>query len=103
MKAALDTLIAYKFVYFRVFCYFLIPAGTLFLTQTENYSQHTWTDMGTFLHGRLFLACAIAGITSLCAYLDASITNAQEDNNARTHKRATEFIYKTPDSDQPIP
>lgn len=77
MKAISDTFVAYRLVWIRVAFYFLTPAATLFLTQTETWSQGTWDALGAFLKGRLFLACFIAGGTGFCAYIDSSLQSAR--------------------------
>lgn len=78
MRVLSDTLIAYKLVWFRVGCYFFIPAGLLFLTQTETWSGETWEATHAFLKNRLYLACIICGSNSLCAYVDSSFQRAKE-------------------------
>ena len=93
--AAMDTVVAFKLVWFRVACYFFIPAGMLFLTQTETYSQDTWDAMGSFLRNRLYLACIIAGSSSLVAYLDSSLQRAKERSTGmKVEREETAFIEK---------
>lgn len=89
-RAALDTVVAFKLVYFRTSCYFFIPAGLLFLTQTETWSQSTWDALGAFLKGRLFLACILAGLNSICAYIDSSYQRARERGQEMKEERARE-------------
>lgn len=96
MKELTDFAVAFKLVWFRALCYFFIPAGTLFLTQTETWSDSTWAAMGAFLKTRLFLACIIAGSTSLAAYVDASLGAARKHNEELKQKRLgdTSFINR---------
>jgi len=105
MKQITDFAIAYKLVWFRVFCYFAIPFGTLFLTQTETWSEETWTAMGVFLKSRLFAACSIAGAMSLCAYLDQSLNKARsEHDNLKTAREFKKNTYiPDPGKDTPTP
>lgn len=105
MKQITDFAIAYKLVWFRVFCYFAIPAGTLFLTQTETYSGETWAAMGVFLHARLYVACCIAGAMSLCAYLDQSLNKARAEHQTLKAERELEKNTFTPEpgKDTPTP
>lgn len=85
--ATLDSIVAFKLVWFRVACYFFIPAGMLFLTQTETYTDATWASMGAFLKGRLYTACVLAGCTSVCAYIDSSYQHARERSANMTMDR----------------
>lgn len=83
MKQLTDFALAYKLIWVRVLAYFFIPFMTLFLAQTETYSDETWANMGGFLKSRLFIACAIAGTSSLVGYIDSSMQRAKEDNARR--------------------
>lgn len=85
--AAIDGVIAFKLVWLRVFCYFFIPAVTLFLTQTETWSEKTWAETGTFLRGRLYAACLVAGLTAICAYLDSSLQRARDRSSLMKEER----------------
>ena len=85
--AAIDGVIAFKLVWLRVFCYFLIPAATLFLTQTETWSEKTWAETGPFLRGRLYTACLIAGLSAICAYIDSSFARARERSATMKEER----------------
>lgn len=76
--AAIDNMVAFKLVWLRVACYFFIPAATLFLTQTETWSEKTWAETGAFLKGRLYTACLISGLSAMCAYIDSSFARARE-------------------------
>lgn len=93
MKAFTDTIIAYKLAWIRVAFYFLIPAGTLFLTQTETFSDQTWNGMGGFLKSRLVLQCCIAGASALAAYLDSSFQRAQDSSRQLKAQRDAETSF----------
>ena len=103
MKQITDFAIAYKLVWFRVFCYFAVPAGTLFLTQTETWSEDNWISMGPFLKSRLLIACCIAGAMSLCAYLDQSLNKARAEHAALKSERDTQTYQPEPGKDAPTP
>lgn len=96
LKASRDFMVAYKLVWFRAFCYFFIPAATLFLTQTETYSEETWNAMGAFLKSRLILSCVVCGAMSICAYIDSSLQKARNESEALKQKREseTQFLVK---------
>lgn len=96
--AAIDGMIAFKLVWFRVSCYFFVPAVTLFLTQTETWSDKTWEETGAFLKVRLYAACLIAGLSAICAYIDSSFQRARERSSGmkddRTYAAAQEEEQK---------
>ena len=74
MKAAF---IAYRLVAFRVAAYFLTPFLMVILSQTETWSGETFENTHWFLMLRIALAAFVAGMTSLCAYIDQSLKPAQ--------------------------
>ena len=74
MKAAF---IAYRLVAFRVVAYFLTPFLMVILSQTETWSGETYENTHWFLKVRIGLAAFVAGMTSLCAYIDQSLKPAQ--------------------------
>lgn len=78
MKQAWETIVAFKLVWFRVLCYFLIPAINAFLTVTETWSGQTWEDTATFLKIRLFMSVGLAGLMPLVAFVDQSLGRARE-------------------------
>lgn len=90
MKAITDTIVAYKLVWVRVTFYFIFPAFTLFLTQTETWSQATWDELGVFLKSRLFIACFLSGFSGLCAYIDSSMQRARDTATILKNQRKTE-------------
>lgn len=94
MKAIADTIIAFKLVWFRVACYFLIPFFTTFLALTETWSQQTWLDTGNFLKARLFVSCFVSGVTSLVAFIDSSFQKSKQVAQDLRAKREsdTQFI-----------
>lgn len=95
MKPITDFMIAYKLVWLRLLGYVVIPSATLFLTQTETYSDAQWAGMGTFLKCRLFVQCFIAGFTALMAYIDTSLQRARETHkDAIASREATEHFNK---------
>lgn len=90
MNAFYDTLIAFKLVWLRVACYFIIPFVTTFLGLTETWSGQNWDDSGAFLKARLFLSCFISGITSFVAYIDSSFQRATQKSNELKEERKAE-------------
>ena len=79
---------AYRLVWVRTAFYFFIPSLTLFLTQTETWSDETWSNSGAFSRARLIIACCIAGSTALAAYIDQSLNRAR--SNEETMKLQNE-------------
>lgn len=79
MRVVSDTVIAYKLVWVRVACYFVIPFVATFLFLTETWSGDTYDNTHWFLKMRLLGSCFISGITSLVAYIDASFQRAKEE------------------------
>jgi hypothetical protein len=96
--AAIDGVIAFKLVWLRVSFYFLLPAGMLFLTQTETWGHETWVQSKGFLRNRLYAACFLAGASGLCAYIDSSFQRARERSSGmkddRTYAAAQEAEQK---------
>ncbi len=68
---------AYKLVWVRVSCYFMIPYVATFLTLTEMFSGDGWDELHWFLKLRIHLACFIAGVTPLIAFIDQSLGRAK--------------------------
>ena len=78
MKDAWETVVAFKLVWFRVLCYFLLPSITTFLSQTENYTGEQWEDTSSFIKYRIFLMSILSGIAVLVAFIDQSLARARE-------------------------
>lgn len=89
----LDTFAAFKLVWIRVACYFIIPFSTTFLALTETWSQETWHNTGWFLIVRLFVSCFVAGITSFVSFIDNSFQRAKQDAQELRVKRESETNF----------
>ncbi len=87
MPAIVNTISAFKLIYFRIAIYFLVPSATVFLSQTETWSQQEWNDTGSFLKGRLLIACMVAGFTAVAGYIDSSLHRAKADFKVDEIKR----------------
>jgi uncharacterized membrane protein (DUF485 family) len=83
-----ELIIAYKFVWFRVACYFLIPFMTTFLALTETWSGDTWKDTHPFLLLRIVMSCIVSGITTFVAFIDQSMDRAKEKMSERAKLNA---------------
>lgn len=95
MKQVLDVINAYKLAWLWMLGLALIPAATLFLTQTETTSQESWDAMGGFLKFRLYLQCAVAGAAPVFGVLNKSYQRAQDIYDNLKTKRETETEFKT--------
>jgi hypothetical protein len=93
-----ELIIAYKLVWFRVSCYFLIPFITTFLALTETWSGDTWSETHVFLIMRILFASTLAGLISIVAFIDQSLDKAREKHQARVPHYAPE-----PDKETPTP
>jgi len=98
MRAITDTIVAFKLVWLRVACYFIIPFCTTFLALTETWSGTTWEETHWFLVARVFVSCFISGITSLVAFIDSSFQRAKQESQELKAKRDanTAFLHKPP-------
>jgi len=92
MKQAWDTMVAFKLVWFRVLCYFLIPSTVTFLAQTETWSGDTWDNTHNFLKTRIFLIAGVSGVSALVAFIDQSLARARDA--VETKRGQTEFLSK---------
>lgn len=96
MRAITDTIVAFKLVWLRVACYFIIPFAVTFLSLTEQWTGETWDQTHTFVITRMFVSCFVAGITSFVAYIDSSFQRARNEATEMRQKREaqTDFIAK---------
>ena len=94
LKAISDTIVAYKLVWVRVACYFVLPFAVTFLSLTETWTGDTWTVTAPFLKARLFASCFVSGLTSFVAYLDSSFTKANQAATVMKDKRDAETNFK---------
>jgi hypothetical protein len=83
MRQAWETVVAFKLVWIRVSCYFIIPFVIMFLSQTETWSGETWDNTHPFLKWRLFVTCCIAGLNALIAFIDQSMSRAKDEVKQR--------------------
>lgn len=79
MRVITDTVVAYKLVWLRVACYFIVPFVTTFNALTETWSGTTWEETHWFQILRLVASCFISGITSFVAYIDSSFQRAKQE------------------------
>lgn len=96
IQAITETMAAFKLVWLRVACYFLIPFATTFLALTETWSDKTWIDTGSFLKARMFTSCAVAGLTSLVAFIDSSFQKARQTAQDMKAKREATTSFTKP-------
>lgn len=96
MKGITDTVVAYKLVWIRVLCYFLIPFGTAFLIAAEKITGVEWEAMHWFDRTKLLGSCSLTGIVAFVAFLDSSMQRAKVTAEELREKREleTRFIRK---------
>ena len=99
MKAAWETMLAFKLVWVRVLLYVFLPAVTAFLTQTETWSGDTWDHTHLFLKVRLFFSSAVPGFIALAAFIDQSLARAR--TNLQEKRGNTDFVSKHTGLDSP--
>lgn len=78
MKAITDTIVAYKLVWLRVICYWLVPTGLSFLALCKDIDGVKWHAMTTFDQFKIILECNLAGVLAFVAFMDSSMTRAKE-------------------------
>ena len=93
VKAISDTIAAFKLVWLRVACYFVIPFATTFLALTETWSGTTWDETHPFLIWRLFVSCFVSGITSFVAFIDSSFQKARAEAVDLRNKREAQSDF----------
>lgn len=96
MRALTDTIIAFKLVWIRVACYFVIPFSVTFLSLTEQWTGQTWQETHPFLVLRMFVSCFVAGITSFVAYIDSSFQRARTEADTMRQKREAQTDFTPP-------
>ena len=79
MKQFIDTVVAFKLVWFRVLMYLLIPSLSTFISLTETWSGETWEHTHVFLRWRLFVSCVLPGFAAIVGYIDASFQKVKEE------------------------
>ena len=92
MKAAWETVIAFKLVWLRVLLYIGLPTVSTFLSQTETWSGDTWEHTHWFLNLRLVIGSAVPGCLALAAFIDQSLARAREE--LKTRRTETEHIER---------
>ena len=100
MKKLTDAVVAYKLVWFRVSCYFIIPFVLAFLSATEKIDGDLWDKMHWFLKTRLFVACFAAGLSSIVAYIDSSLQRANERASELKVRRDREEMSEQQETDK---
>lgn len=87
MKALSDTVVAYKFVWLRVICYWLIPTGLSFLSLTKEVGGEAWSAMHWFDQGKIILESNLVGLVAFVAFLDSSMQRARDTATQLKTKR----------------
>lgn len=73
-----ETAIAARLVWFRVLCYFLLPAWGMFEIATDKVTGEMWAAMSSFEKNKIFGACAYAGALTLVAFIDNAVNRAKQ-------------------------
>ena len=78
MKQAWETVVAFKLVWFRVLCYFLIPFLLGINEGFKDWDGDAWDMAHWFVKGKVFLVAFLLGLNSLIAFVDQSLSRARE-------------------------
>lgn len=77
-KAITETAIALRLVWFRVACYFALPAWGAFELATGKMTGADWAALTSFEKNRIYGACAAAGLLNLVAFIDSAMAKARQ-------------------------
>lgn len=96
-RQAWETIVAYKFVWLRMFGYFAVPTWLMWETVTKDLTGALWATMDSFERFQIIGKCVAAGFIAFMGFLDQSLGRARDD--LRDVKRAnggtpTQIIYK---------
>lgn len=83
---------AYKLVWLRLALFFVLPFITVFLSETEDYSEAAWRELGTFRMTRIFMKASFPGLMSIAAFYDNSVTAAKARHKELKEAAAAEEI-----------
>jgi len=78
MKQAWETIVAFKLVWFRVLCYFLLPFMISLLDQFKDWDGDAWDFAHWFVITKCFMFATIFGLSNLVAFIDQSLSRARE-------------------------
>lgn len=98
MKGITDTVAAFKLVWVRVACYFLIPFATAFLDSTKSVTGEQWDLLHWFDRMKLVGSPAVVGLVAFVAYLDSSMQRAKGVADQMKEKRETETQFRNKDA-----
>ena len=74
MRAFFSSLNYWKVAFLRCAIYAGVVFGTTFMSQTEEMGTQAWADTGWFLKSRIFVACSVAALTTVVAFLDSTMS-----------------------------
>ncbi len=73
---------AYKLVWLRMALFFIIPFFGVFLSETEDYSDAAWAELGMFRRARIYLKSSMPGLVALAALYDTTAAGAKKKYEA---------------------
>lgn len=79
MKHAWETVVAFKLVWFRVFCYFFIPFALSLIDQFKDWDGDAWDFSHWFVVSKVFFYATIMGLINLIAFIDQSLSRARTE------------------------
>jgi hypothetical protein len=68
---------SYRLVALRLALVFLLATVPAFLSETEDYSDQAWAELGTFRRVRIFLKSFGPGLAAVYALFDTSFSKAR--------------------------
>jgi hypothetical protein len=90
MKTAWETIVAFKLVWFRVACYFLIPFLDTAYEQFKDWNGLLWDTAHWFDITIKFVYSLKFGLYSLIAFVDQSLSRARDHaENKKENKIGT--------------
>jgi hypothetical protein len=87
MKQAWETIVAFKLVGFRVFCYFFIPFALTIYEQFKDWNGDDWEVSHWFVLTQKFLYAVIMGLNNLIAFVDQSLSRARSELEHRKESK----------------
>ena len=79
MKRAWESVVAFKLVWFRVFCYFFIPFALSLIEQFKDWDGETWDFAHWFVVSKIFFYASVMGLINLIAFIDQSLSRARTE------------------------
>lgn len=90
MKQAWESVVAYKLVWFRVLCYFLIPFLDALYEQFKDWDGDAWDFAHWFVILKSFLYSFKFGLICLVAFYDQSLARTRNEQERKQEvKRIT--------------